>query len=127
MSEGENPNEGITKIYIKASGIQQGTFNVLLTPAGEENPEVLPLAEWNQYDFSELKSDVPNSGETPGQPDTNGGAVSGENQPAADKGENPKTGDSSMGMSALCMAILAVVLSGSVIFYIVLGKDRTLF
>lgn len=117
MSEGENPNEGITKIFIKASGIQQGTFNVLLTPAGEENPEILPLDAWNEYDFSELKTDVPGSGDIPNQPDNDGdadgGSVSGEDQLA---GNSPKTGDSGMGMSALYMIAPAAVLTGSMVY-----------
>ena len=117
MSEGENPNEGITKIFIKASGIQQGTFNVLLTPAEEENPEILPLDAWNQYDFSELKTDVPGSGDIPNQPDNDGdadgGSVSGEDQLA---GNSPKTGDSGMGMSALYMIAPAAVLTGSMVY-----------
>ena len=116
MSEGENPNEGITKIYIKASEIQQGSFNVLLTPAGEKDPEVLPLDEWDQYDFSELRPEVPDSGEIPGEPDTDGDTVNGENQPVGDKGENPKTGDGGMGMDVLYMAALAAVLTGSVVY-----------
>lgn len=50
--EGENPNEGVTKIYILAKDVQTGTFNVLLTPADLEDPEIKSLDQWRSYDFS---------------------------------------------------------------------------
>ena len=53
-AEGEDPNVGITKIYIKATDVQKGTFNVLITPLGLGNPEILALEDWDKYDFSEL-------------------------------------------------------------------------
>ena len=51
-AEGEDPNVGITKIYIKATDVQKGTFNVLITPVGGANPEILALEDWDNYDFS---------------------------------------------------------------------------
>ena len=54
---GENANEGITKIFIKATDVQKAVFNVLLTPEGEKSPEVKALKDWVTYDFSTLKED----------------------------------------------------------------------
>ena len=56
-ADGENANEGVTKIVIKASNIQKGVFNVLLTPVDEVSPEVKELASWSEYDFSKLVED----------------------------------------------------------------------
>lgn len=49
--DGENPNEGATKIYVCASGVQTGAISVLLTPAGMDDPAVKPLDQWDTYDF----------------------------------------------------------------------------
>ena len=53
LTEGENVNEGVTKLYILADGVQTGVFNVLLTPEELDDPEIKALANWNEYDFSE--------------------------------------------------------------------------
>ena len=53
LTEGENVNEGVTKLYIKADGVQTGVFNVLLTPEDKADPEIKALENWNEYDFSE--------------------------------------------------------------------------
>ena len=58
---GENANVGITKIFIKATDVQKGVFNVLLTPVDEKSPTIKVLADWNDaengYDFSTLNAD----------------------------------------------------------------------
>ena len=64
LLEGENLNEGVTKLYIKADGIQTGVFNVLLTPVDCEDPEILALENWYLYDFSE-KTEEPEEPELP--------------------------------------------------------------
>ena len=56
--DGENANEGVTKIYILAENVQQGVFNVLLTPENLEDVEVKALESWSEYDFSAM-SDTP--------------------------------------------------------------------
>ena len=52
LTEGENINEGVTKLYIQADGVQTGVFNVLLTPADKADPEIKALENWSAYDFS---------------------------------------------------------------------------
>lgn len=52
LTEGENVNEGVTKLYILADGVQTGVISVLLTPPELEDPEIKALANWNEYDFS---------------------------------------------------------------------------
>ena len=44
--EGENPNTGVTKLYVKSENVQQGSISVLLTPAEENSCNVLPLNQW---------------------------------------------------------------------------------
>ena len=56
--EGENANEGVTKIYVVAEGVQTGMFNVLITPACQAAPEVKALDNWSEYDFSSLNTDA---------------------------------------------------------------------
>lgn len=38
--DGENANEGVTKLYILAENTQTGVFNVLLTPLSMDDPEI---------------------------------------------------------------------------------------
>ena len=52
LTEEENTNEGVTKLYIKAESVQTGALNVLLTPEGCEDPEIKALERWYEYDFS---------------------------------------------------------------------------
>ena len=56
--EGETSNEGVTKLYIKASGVQKGTFTVLLTPTDGVNPVVEELANWKDAnaDYSNVET-----------------------------------------------------------------------
>ena len=58
LTEGENVNEGVTKLYIQADGMQTGVFNVLLTSEGCDDPEIKALENWNEYDFSEKSEPV---------------------------------------------------------------------
>ena len=52
--EGLKSNEGYTKVYVKADGVQKAVINVLITPEDMETPEVKTLENWNEYDFSTL-------------------------------------------------------------------------
>lgn len=50
--EGLKSNEGYTKVYVKAEGVQKAVFNVLITPVDMADPEVKALENWKEYDFS---------------------------------------------------------------------------
>ena len=57
--DGENINEGYTKIFIK-DVTQKGVFNVLITSENRLNPkfEITSLDNWKNYDFTTEKHDL---------------------------------------------------------------------
>lgn len=128
-AEGENPNTGVIKIYIKAENVQKGAFNVLLTPAEDENPEIKALSDWSEYDFSGKDNDKDNNGS--GSSSSSGKNSSSDDsvlvevsKPSSSIAASSTSSGASTGDSANVIAPMVLLVCAAAVFIVIKSRKR---
>ena len=108
----EKGRGAFTKLYVKASNVQSGSFSILLTPVDMENPtdeSLDTLATWSEYDFSKFSSTNNNTSGGTG----NSGSNSGTGNTGSGNGSSSSTGKDTSSNGATLVEVVTVDASGS--------------